>query len=118
MVLNNSTFNIPNCGDHIPWQRTDTLPYGASYRGSLPFLYGYLRIGIENYSYLAVEQAEGVFTRVKTENVSQRMATTFSTSPIDYIGAYFNSHNYKEAYERDDNLVLPSHIYMYYVIKY
>ena len=46
------------------------------------------------------------------------MATTSTTSPIDYIGVYFNSNNYKEAYERDDNLVLPSHIYMYYVIKY
>ena len=128
MVLNNSTFNLPNCGDHIPWQTSkshELIPLGTNNNGSLPNIAGNIGLSglaAKNNNSDTDVPSNGFFDgcffgynggtsgRVKPDIVTSEW---YMLAQLSFDASLSNN-----IYTKDSNIVIPSYVIMNYCIKY
>ena len=116
IYTNKWTFNIPDCGDHIPWQTNEShelVPLGYKDIGKLPNIKGSTISGT-NWGAGALSSS-AIFSDT-TQTYQGGISGGGAASAL--VSLHFDASKYKAVFNDSYNEVVPSYIIMEYCIKY
>ena len=114
------TFNLPNCGDHIPWQTTashELVPIGQRNSGHIPNIKGYITFvsvlqGSESGDCIALTTDSGISGGLYAGS------SIWNANGTGILRYRFDASTYSNFYRDEYDSVIPDYVIMWYCIKY